>query len=466
MTMFTGGAPRPELDEVVVDMHRPDGSSDGITQDSAALLFRKRHAGQLLYDHDVGSWFVWTGNRWQRERTGLAFDFARTLARDLSKAEAGKARGMLQKTSFASGVERFAQRDRPFAITSDGWDLDPMLLGTPGGTVDLTTGQLRQARPDDRITKLTTVAPAPRADCPRWLAFLDQTCGGNAELVQFLQQFAGYGLTGDVSEHALVFGYGSGGNGKSVFVNTITGVLGDYAVTAAMDTFVASHGDRHPTDLAMLRGARLVTASETEEGRAWAEARIKEITGGDRITARFMRQDFFTFQPSFKLLVVGNHRPTLRTVDDAARRRFNIVPFTHKPAAPDPDLGKKLQAEWPGILRWMIDGCLDWRRSGLVRPQSVLEETRDYFAGQDLVGQFIDEDCDTDDLGAASHRSAPAGELFSAFVTYAKASGEIAGSQKAFSDALHRRGFARHKGAKGMRQFRGIRPASPQSHFD
>ena len=155
------------------------------------------------------------------------------------------------------------------------------------------------------------------------------------ELQRFLQQMAGYCLTGDISEHALFFVYGTGGNGKGVFLNTVAGILGDYAATAAMDTFTASQGDRHPTDLAMLRGARLVTAAETEEGRAWAESRIKQLTGGDPITARFMRQDFFTFQPAFKLVIVGNHKPVLRNVDEAARRRFNIIPFTRKPPKPD-----------------------------------------------------------------------------------------------------------------------------------
>src|SRR6266850_943776 len=140
-----------------------------------------------------------------------------------------------------------------------------------------------------------------------------------------------------------------------------------------METFTASLNDRHPTDLAMLRGARLVTASETEEGRAWAEARIKQLTGGDRIAARFMRQDFFQYSPEFKLLVIGNHKPTLHNVDDAARRRFNIVPFIFKPAKPDHKLEQKLLAEAPAILQWMIDGCLDWQNNGLIRPAVVLE---------------------------------------------------------------------------------------------
>ena len=165
-------------------------------------------------------------------------------------------------------------------MTADGWNSDPMLLGTPGGTVDLRTGELRTSRREDYITKMTSVAPLDEP-CPRWIQFLNEATGKDAGLIKFLQQWCGYGLTGLTREHALVFVYGPGGNGKSVFLNVVQTIMKDYAVTAAMDTFTASKSDKHPTDLAMLCGARLVTASETEEGRAWAEARIKQMTGGD-----------------------------------------------------------------------------------------------------------------------------------------------------------------------------------------
>ncbi len=241
------------------------------------------------------------------------------------------------------------------------------------------------------------------------------------------------------------------------------GILGAYATTAAMDTFTASHGDKHPTDLAMLRGARLVTASETEESQAWAESRIKQITGGDLITARFMRQDFFTFAPQFKLLVVGNHKPILKNVDDAARRRFNIVPFTRKPEQPDKELETKLKDEWPAILRWMIEGCLDWQQNGLTRPQSVVDATNEYFSAQDLVGQFLEEECECEP--GNTWKTATSGELFEAWVEFAKAAGEVAGPQKAFSEALERRGFERSR-SKHARLFRGIRLRQNQQRGD
>lgn len=188
-----------------------------------------------------------------------------------------------------------------------------MLLGTPGGTVDLRTGDLSDAQPADYITKLAGCTPE-RGEPTRWLRFLDEALAGDQEAIRFLRLWMGYCLPGDTREHALIFLHGRAGTGKSVFLNTAASILGDYAVTAAMETFTASKFDRHSTELAMLRGARLVTASETEEGRAWAESRIKQITGGDAITARFMRQDNFTYRPQFKLTIVGNHAPRLAPV--------------------------------------------------------------------------------------------------------------------------------------------------------
>src|SRR6516165_8725354 len=366
-----------------------------VTEDAAALAFADRYRHQLRFDHHLGKWFVWDGARWRCEDTRLAFCWARELVRELTKPAPAKARMISSKVSFAAGVERFAQADRAFAVTSDIWDRDAYLLGTPAGTIDLRTGVLMEAQPDHYITKTTAVAPAETADCPRLLQFLQEATNGDQALIDFLQQFCGYALTGDIKEHALLFVYGDGGNGKGVFLNTIANVMADYAVAAAMETFVSSSTDKHPTDLAMLRGARLVYASETEEGRNWAESRIKQMTGGDRIRARFMRQDFFEYLPQFKLLLIGNHQPNLRNIDDAAKRRFNIVPFTHKPPTPDRDLMTKLHAEWPGILRWLIDGCLAWQRVGLVRPPVVTEATAEYFEEQDTIRHWIEERCHT-----------------------------------------------------------------------
>lgn len=428
--------------------------TDIITEDSAACEFAELYRNSLRYCHDTGAWFEWTGSVWRPNRTGMAYQWARELARKMSISEPDKVRYVVNKTSFASGVERFARSDPAFAVTAEVWDRDPFLLGTPNGTVDLHTGQLWPSDPMDGITKATAVAPTEMADCPLWLQFLDDATGGDADLIRFLRQWCGYCLTGAIREHALVFIHGPGGNGKSVFLNVLTAIMNAYAGTAAMDTFTASKNDKHPTDLAMLRGARLVTASETEEGRAWAEARIKQITGGDPITARFMRQDFFTFTPQFKLTIVGNHQPVLKNVDEAARRRFNIVPFTRKPARPDPQLEGKLKAEYPAILRWMIQGCLDWQEHGLVRPASVMAATEDYFVEQDLFGQWLEEECEVDVENMS--RWEPTTELFASWAAYARAAGDEPGTAKSFAPALRRKGFKPYR-SKFARGWRGIR---------
>ena len=173
-----------------------------------------------------------------------------------------------------------------------------------------------------------TAGASAAGDCPVWMEFLDTVTGGDADLQAYLQRMAGYCLSGVTTEHALFFLYGTGANGKSVFANTLTAIMGDYATVAAMDMFMATHGDRHPTDMAGLRGARIVTSIETEQGSRWAESKLKALTGGDKITARFMRQDFFEFTPQFKLLIVGNHKPSIRNVDEAMKRRLHMVPFT------------------------------------------------------------------------------------------------------------------------------------------
>jgi putative DNA primase/helicase len=194
----------------------------------------------------------------------------------------------------------------------------------------------------------------------------------------------------------MFFLYGTGANGKSTFLNAITSAMGDYHRTAPIETFTSSPTDRHPTDLAGLRGARLVTAIETEQGRRWAESRIRTLTGGDPISARFMRQDFFEYMPQFKLVFAGNHKPGLRSVDEAIRRRFNLIPFTVTipPRERDKKLGDKLQCELPGILAWILEGTAAWRRFGLCPPRVVTEATAAYLEAEDALAAWIEDCCE------------------------------------------------------------------------
>ena len=271
----------------------------------------------------------------------------------------------------------------------------------------------------------------------------------------YLQRVAGYCLTGHTIEHAMFFLYGTGANGKSVFVNTFAGVMGDYAITAPMEAFVESRGERHPTELAMLRGARLVIATETEEGRRWNESRIKALTGGDPIAARFMRGDFFEFRPQFKLMIVGNHRPRLRNVDEAIRRRLHLIPFavTIPAGEQDKTLQKQLEAEWPGILQWAVEGCLEWRRVGLAPPDAVRAATDDYISGEDGFGLWLDE-CTEVASDWAFERTA---DLFANWKSWADRTGEFAGTMRRFAQNMQARGFSpKRQAGTGRKGFEGI----------
>jgi putative DNA primase/helicase len=408
----------------------------GLTEDDVAEDFAQRYVASLRFDHDQGRWFRWDGARWSLDKTGLAFDYARRLCRKHRGT-----RSAMASRRAAEGVEHMARRDQSLATTSTHWDRNPFLMGTPGGTVDLRSGELHPANREDFITRLTAVAPAPQgAQCLVFDKFLDDATGKDKELKRFIQQWAGYCLTGETSEQALVFLYGPGGNGKGVLLNVLMEVMADYAKTAAMGMFVDQKHQRHLAELAMLSGARLVTASETEKTQSWSESRINQLTGEDPITANFMRQNHFTHRPTYKLMYSGNHKPKLNTVNDAARRRFNIVPFLHKPQAPDKMLRTRLRKEYPAILRWMIDGCMDWQSNSLTRPPIVTNATTEYFQEQDILKRWLDEKCET-----GPGKKEAASKLYGSWKEFALENGEEPGTMTAFGSLLPEQGFEKKK---------------------
>ncbi|WP_192843753.1 phage/plasmid primase, P4 family [Aureimonas sp. D3] len=423
-----------------------------LTENVAAQLFADRFEGKLRFDHDRGAWYAFDGARWRHARDGRAYQWIRELVSALVKDQKEKVRFVAEKASFAGYAEKFARVDPRIRCTSDIWDQDHWSLGTPGGTVDLRTGELRPADPADAITKITSVAPTSIADCPRWLAFLDEATRGDADLISYLRVWAGYSLTGSTREQKLTFLHGPGGNGKSLFYAALLHVFGEYGKIAPFSTFVASRNEQHPTALASLRGARLVVASEVDSKQAFAEGRIKSLTGGDVIAARFMGKDFFEFEPTAKIMLVGNSLPRLTTVDDAARRRFRIVPFVNKPRVVDMQLADTFKAEASGILAWAIAGCLEWQTSGLPYPAAVREATEGFFSEQDVFGEWFGACCV---LTGRSEVTAT-GELFESWRSYAKHIGEDPGNQNQFVATLEQRGIERFRSSK-MRGLRGIR---------
>jgi putative DNA primase/helicase len=410
-----------------------------------ALRFADLHADKLRYVSLWGKWMIYSDDRWIADDTLLVYNLARRVCR-AAAAECGhkKTATAIASAKTVAAIINLARADRRIAATSDQWDSDPWLLNAPGGIVDLLAGKARRSVPNDYMTKICAVGPG--GECPLWLKFLDRVTDGDVELQTFLQRVVGYALTGSTREHALFFLYGTGSNGKSVFISTISAILADFQKMAPIETFIASNVERHPTDLAGLRGARLVTAVETEQGRRWAESKIKSLTGGDKIAARFMRQDFFEFIPQFKLLIAGNHKPSLRSVDEAMRRRLHLIPFivTIPETERDNQLAEKLQQEWSGILQWGIEGCLEWQRNGLSPPAIVRKATNDYLANEDGIAAWIEDECWINSSGWEM-----TSRLFAAWKAWADRSGEYAGSLKRFREQLAARGFFPHRKAAG-----------------
>jgi putative DNA primase/helicase len=294
--------------------------------------------------------------------------------------------------------------------------------------------------------------------------FLQQITIGDDDLIAYLQRIAGYALTGLTTEQAMFFLYGTGGNGKGVFLNCLTAVMGSYATVAPAETFLISRSDRHPTDVAGLRGARFVTAQEIEDGQQWAEAKIKSLTGGDPISARFMRQDYFTFQPQFKLFVAGNNKPSLRNVDPAIRRRINLIPFKAQIPLDQQDrhLTEKLKAEWPGILRWCVDGCLAWQRDGLQPPSCVVEATDRYLEAQDARAAWLEEN-GTIQAGFQVSKA----DVRDNWAKWCERARHPIGGRNDLFDWLENQGFEAAKGTGGKRIFRGfaLRAEDMSGHY-
>lgn len=456
-TEFAAEDPPAKEDE---DQPAPPRGSD---QDLAVRVAEDTR-GVLRYVPQRGSYLCWDGARWRVDAELLAEDAIKQSLRRIAvsrlregatakeKKEAESEARDICSAARASAVGKMVRSERSVAVSIDALDHDPWALNTPAGIVDLRTLEVAPVSPDALCTKTTAVPPAFGVTPTRWLQFLEEATGGDTALIAYLQRLAGYCCTGSTREQQLTFVWGPGGNGKSVFLNVLSGILGDYAAVASMDTFTASNTEKHSTDIAMLAGARLVTASETQAGKRWDEAKVKALTGGEPVSARFMRQDNFTFRPQFKLLFVGNHKPEIRDIDAAMRRRIQMVPFTVTPKVPDLDLAETLRQEWPAILAWMLEGCRAWGQQGLTPPASVQAATEEYFADEDAVGRWLQE-CATLAPEAVSFTK----DLFASWREWANQNGEYVGSEKRLADKLVARKLERWRDPKTRRRgFAGL----------
>jgi putative DNA primase/helicase len=399
---------------------------DGLTEASHAERFAAAFGGEFKYDHRRNLWVRWDAGLWSQDGTGHRYTRAVELARRLYR-EAGRIvdiEARRRTATFAIGAEsrnrieatlHLAKFQPAIADAGDGWDVDPMTLNTPGGVVDLHTCLVRPATPRDRLLLRTAVAPHDTADCPRWLRFLEEIFAGDADVVTWFHRFCGYLLTGDTSEQFFVIGWGGGANGKSTCFSTLAGVMGAYAYNLPFSALELQQRTSIPNDLASLVNRRLVTASESGEATRLNESRIKMLTGGDVVTARFLHGEFFEFTPVAKFCLFTNAKPVIRDDSLGMWRRIRLLPFTQTFPI-DRTLGAELASEGPGILRWMLDGCLAWQRDGLTTPAAIAAATHDYQVDQDQVQQFLDAQCEV-----GSSASCRAGELFTAYKAWCEA---------------------------------------------
>jgi putative DNA primase/helicase len=367
-----------------------------ITEQSVMRDFIAAYKDQLRYNHDSKFWLLWNEHYWKNDGKQRAFAWALEMCRELERIYPGlkkSMRSMVQRVRFASDVERAARAQEEVATQTDEWDHDPFLLGTPQGVVDLRTGELRGGRRDDMISKITACAPAEIADCPVWEDFLDYALAGKRDNIDFLQRYCGYACTGVTMEEFLLYLVGPPGTGKGTFTKTFAGVLGNYAqsVPISMFTEAAWHAEYYRATLA---GYRLILASEPEKDSFWSEGFVNEVTGSDRLNGRHPAGRPFTFDPTHKLLLQGPVLPDLKGVASGLRRRLGVSKWERPPLKVDPRLKETLRGEYPGILRWLITGCLAWQKDGLNPPDDVRAASAAYFENQDVLRRWIDDRCD------------------------------------------------------------------------
>jgi putative DNA primase/helicase len=405
----------------------------------------------LRYVHGIG-WHVWDDKRWRQDDNGEAGrvyanmikDAYAELAQidnDTDRKHAFKDLLAAEKKGFAEGALWFAGQRPEMAVAASSLDRDRMLLNCANGTLNLATMELRQHSYDDHITKVCRGSWNPDIGETRWAKFVAEILP-DAEIRDFVQRLMGSALPGKVREHILPIFTGTGGNGKSTFIEAVTDALGDYAMQADPTLLMASRHDAHPTGQAALQSRRIAVCMETAQGRHLDAPTAKQLTGGDTITARRMRQDFFSFEPSHTIIMITNHKPVVSGSDDALWRRLVVVPFdqTFSKEDADPDLKATLESEPDAVLSWMIQGWIEYRDKGLAIPPAVRTATDAYKADSDAVGRFIEERLYPTTMGTVNSTT-----LYHEWQKWCASNGEEAATQKAFSDEMTRRGYTKTK---------------------
>jgi putative DNA primase/helicase len=405
-----------------------------------------RHGESMRYTPSRG-WFHWDGKRWAADEKGVK---VQALAVDTAVSIFDEIRDSFDRDAMMSHAKRsqsrksieamvvLARSEPGVAVDLTDFDSDPWLFNVNNGTLDLRTGELREHSREDLISKLSPVAYDPDAEFELWDAFLTRVCGGQDDLYSYLRRLVGYLLTGKTVEQVLHFLFGLGANGKSVFCEIMAQLLGDYAQIAAPELVMARRHGGIPNDIARLYGARVAFMNETSQGSRFDEAKLKDLTGGDSLTGRFLHAEFFDFVPTHKLVIRGNHKPTISGNDEGIWRRLRLVPFTVQIPADEQDrhLIEKLSGELPGILRWAVQGCREWQQDGLNPPAVITDAVKAYREESDVLGRFIDEYCEVSKLGQVK-----SSVFFQRYQQFAEQAGERWAPSKDLPAEMQRRGF-------------------------
>lgn len=431
-----------------------EGAIDNDTANADRIV--AAHGDDLIFSPGHG-WLFFDGRRFALDTKGhvteIAKDVARSLYDEAKRAEFDDQQRICawarqsQNKGRISAAKDLASSDPKVRKDDSDLDADPFKLTVLNGTFDLEEGSICPHKRSDLITRLAPTEFDEQAECPLWEEFLDRVFASDAELISFVQRALGYSLTGNTREQVLFFCYGTGANGKTVFLEVAKSLLGDYALAAAVDTLTQRGGGSIRNDVARLAGARFVAVGETAKFGRLDESLVKDLTGGDTVTARFLHKEFFDFRPQFKLWMRGNHKPKIEGTDDGIWRRICLIPFKVRIPANERDkqLYNKLLAELPGILAWAVRGCADWQRDGLNPPTVVRQAVRKYRNESDVVGRFLKDTCRESKSGTA-----PAGHLFDLYKEWCSDNGERFEKAQEFKTAMEERGIGRKRRSKGL----------------
>jgi putative DNA primase/helicase len=425
------------------------------------------HGNDLKYCNEL-EWLIWNGKQWKEDSKRKIEALAAKTLRGLyteAKSEEDRYRAK-QLNDWAKKCEKRAIRinsildARPMvSVLKKDLDNHSFLFNCDNGVIDLKTGELRNHDRDLLLTKISPIPYEKDAECPNWQAFLESiflTVDGKPdyELIDYLQKVVGYSLTGETTEQVMFFLFGNGRNGKSTFINVIQDLVGDYGKQTNSDTFIKKRNDSSiNNDVARLDGARFVSAVESEEGQQLSEALVKQITGGEKMSARFLRQEYFEFTPEFKVFFTTNHKPIVKGGDNGIWRRIKLVPFTVTIPEDkiDKDLPKKLKEEMTGILRWAVEGCMKWQREGIKDPKAVKEATDGYREDMDILGPFIEENCTVHPAAKVEAKS-----LYENYTKWCNQNSEMELKNRSFYRQMEVRGYKKEKGAKNKTYILGI----------